>query len=141
MAFEFRNLPLGQRKTQAERLMDEDGNPLSLCPFGCKQEDCDETGLCKHFVGATNDGVMMEPRKQRPFYRINEETGDREAYPSGYYFLDGQHPVPVPKEARLVQITQSARVYTEAGMEDYQPSPKADAVKAALEQSKKAKAS
>lgn len=74
------------------------GEPVNFCPFGCASADLTEGGYCRHLVGFSNDGKIMEVLKR-----------DR----MGQYFVDGTENKPVLSSDILERITTSFRVYRE----------------------------
>ena len=82
--------PLMQAKAQALS-----GEKVNACPFGCELEELDEHGYCRHLVGFTTDGKVLERQRL---------VGDRRQ-------VFGNEKEPVRKGDVLVQITTSSRVY------------------------------
>jgi hypothetical protein len=37
------------------------GEKVNFCMFGCDDSDLDDNGYCRHVVGFTKDGKVMEP--------------------------------------------------------------------------------
>ncbi len=99
------------------------GVTLNACPFGCGDEDIDERGLCRHLAGYTNNtpeevkkgAGLMEPLVQfgdtrqvcvRREQRKARGPNGREVTLDGPVILE-----PIPRDAVLVRITVSYRVY------------------------------
>lgn len=92
------------------------GEKVNFCPFGCKEHELDELGLCDHLVGYTDDGRTMEPVEKVRGRRVVQ-------LPQG---PDGRpRRVPVPPGSRLERITVSARVYHQGA----EPQKKSEALK------------
>jgi hypothetical protein len=75
------------------------GEKLNFCPHGCRDDELDENGYCRHLVGFTNDpkpGGVMEPMV------VNDK---------GRRVVMGGSPQKVLKGDTFVQITCSYRVY------------------------------
>jgi len=78
------------------------GEKVNFCPFGCELDDLDDQGHCRHLVGYTTDGKLMEPLLELKGRRIVQVRKDAEGRP----VLEK-----VPEGAILERITSSARVY------------------------------
>lgn len=78
------------------------GEKLNFCPFDCPEEELDENGYCRHLVGFTNDGDVMEPMVEV------RGTGPD---PAVRRVVQGAKKEPVRKTDKLVRITVSSRVY------------------------------
>jgi hypothetical protein len=64
------------------------GEKVNFCMFGCDDSDLDDNGYCRHVVGFTKDGKVMEP-------------------------VLGSRPEPILPGDKLVRITTDSRVYRE----------------------------
>lgn len=73
------------------------GGKLNLCPCGCDEKDLNEHGYCKHLVGFTVEGKVIELREANPAPAILERTGFKTE--------------PVREDDILVPITSTSRVY------------------------------
>ena len=79
------------------------------CPFGCTKDggECDERGLCDHYVGVTLEGnEVFHGVKYREY--TNKEGQHVETF---YDYLDGSRELKVTKKHKLVPITKNCRVY------------------------------
>jgi hypothetical protein len=101
--------PLMKAKMKAKN-----GLKVNFCPHGCEDHQLDHNGYCRHLVGFTTDKKTYEPMVRKNGVRVVQvplvETGEIDE--------DGTktkvpNPPPVPKGAKLVQITHSYRVYVE----------------------------
>lgn len=81
-------------------LRKSNGALVNGCPFGCGHEDLDKRGYCRHLVGFTNDGEVLEPLVR---------TGEDEVKVVGPGLKD--KPKKVQPGDVLVKITTSSRVY------------------------------
>jgi hypothetical protein len=114
--------PLMQAKAKARK-----GDKVNACPFGCTVRHLDDNGYCKHLVGFTTPGdKRFEPEKgphlMEPMHR-DPRTGKRVVHCrmelDEENTLDPDEPVyrpildPIPKDAVILVITASARVYSE----------------------------
>lgn len=76
------------------------GEKVNVCPFDENIEHLDDNGYCEHLVGFTIPG---NPKKMEPYLPPHPETGRR--------FVDGADIQDVKPTDKLIEITQSCRVY------------------------------
>jgi hypothetical protein len=75
------------------------GEKVNFCMFGCDDSDLDDNGYCRHVVGFTKDGKVMEP------FLPPDGSGRRKVL--------GSRPEPILPGDKLVRITTDSRVYRE----------------------------
>jgi hypothetical protein len=96
-----RNVSVQNRPDDRSRLMSAKGKAASgekpnFCPHGCTDEELDDNGYCRHLIGFTTDGKIMEPM-------VTDARGRR--------YVDGSKSSAVPPGSTLERITTCHRVY------------------------------
>lgn len=92
------------------------GNKVNACPFGCKTQQLDQHGYCRHLVGFT------VPGNDQYYYPMHMGPGGRRVVKprterDDELSVEGEEPVlktvaePVKEGDQLVLITSCSRVY------------------------------
>lgn len=93
-----------QRSALLRAISKARGRVVNACPYGCQDEELDQSGYCHHLIGFTLRGNdrMFHPIKHRP---------NRDGTPSEFVFSDGSDPQYVLPTDHLEPGSGSARVY------------------------------
>ena len=75
------------------------------CPYKCQGDDLDERKYCKHLIGFTNDGEMMEPLEKIMRKEDDPENpGKKRLVDSGNLRVNGRKLQPIPEAGKGDEI-------------------------------------